>query len=161
MTGVQTCALPIYLAGARAVPAVATVGSAFDSDLARRGGGQVFDPQGKRTMMLDGTQAGPRLVPDMTGYYEVRGGGRSDFIAVNVDPRESQLARLDTETRARWVGLQGERVSGQPVATVAAAAPAQRLIPVWFWLLLAAAALAFMEPLVANYHLHVQRERRT
>jgi hypothetical protein len=138
------------------------VGSAFDSDLARRGGGQVFDPKGNRTMMLDGTQAGPRLVPDMSGYYEVRGGGRSDFIAVNVDPRESQLARLDADARARWQGLQGERpVAGQPVAPVAAAAPAERLIPVWFWLLLAAAALAFMEPLVANYHLHVQRERRT
>ncbi|HYP80283.1 MAG TPA: BatA domain-containing protein [Steroidobacteraceae bacterium] len=150
-----------YLAGARAAPAMAMVGSAFDSDLARRGAGQVFDPRGKRTMMLDGTQAGPRLVPDMTGYYEVRGGGRSDFIAVNVDPRESQLARLDADSRARWLALQGDRSAGRPVAQVAAAAPAPRLIPVWFWLLLAAAALAFMEPLVANYHLHVQRERRT
>jgi hypothetical protein len=150
-----------YLAGARAAPAMAMVGSAFDSDLARRGAGQVFDPRGKRTMMLDGTQAGPRLVPDMTGYYEVRGGGRSDFIAVNVDPRESQLARLDADSRARWVALQGDRSAGRPVAQAAAAAPAERLIPVWFWLLLAAAALAFMEPLVANYHLHVQRERRT
>jgi hypothetical protein len=151
-----------YLAGARAAPAMATVGSAFDSDLARRGGGQVFDPQGKRTMMLDGTQAGPRLVPEMTGYYEVRGGGRSDFIAVNADPRESQLARLDADTRARWIALQSDRSgAGQPVSAVAATATRERLIPVWFWLLLAAAALAFMEPLVANYHLHVQRERRT
>lgn len=31
-----------YLAGARAAPATATVGSAFESDLARRGAGQVF-----------------------------------------------------------------------------------------------------------------------
>jgi hypothetical protein len=34
------------------------------------------------------------------------------------------------------------------------------LLPVWFWMLLAAALLAFAEPLVANYHLKVQREKR-
>lgn len=153
-----------YLAGARAAAAMATVGSAFESDLARRGGGQVFDPEGKRTMMLDAVQAGPRLVPDMVGYYEVRGGGRSDFIAVNADPRESLLVPMAEDTRQRWLALQTERPA-EPVAEAAeregAVEAPGRLIPIWFWLLLAAAALAFMEPLVANYHLHVQRERRT
>jgi len=159
-----------YLAGARAAPATATVGSAFESDLARRGGGQVFDPRGKRTMMLDAAQAaGPRLVPELAGYYEVRGGGRSDFIAVNVDARESQLAPLDEATRQRWLALQSATRApvaqpGAPAAPgpgAAVAAGRDRFIPIWFWLLLAAAALAFLEPLVANYHLHVQRERRT
>jgi hypothetical protein len=151
-----------YLAGARAAPATATVGSAFESDLARRGGGQVFDPRGKRTMMLDAAQAGPRLVPELAGYYEVRGGGRSDFIAVNVDPRESQLAPLDEATRQRWLTLQSAaRSPAAQAGAPANAGPRERFIPIWFWLLLAAAALAFLEPLVANYHLHVQRERRT
>jgi hypothetical protein len=151
-----------YLAGARAAPATATVGSAFESDLARRGGGQVFDPRGSRTMMLDASSNGPRLVPELAGYYEVRGGGRSDFIAVNVDPRESQLARMDEDTVKRWQALQAERAAaGAPAAAQASQAVArERIIPIWFWLLLAAAALAFLEPLVANYHLHVQRERR-
>jgi len=151
-----------YLAGARAAPATATVGSAFESDLARRGGGQVFDPRGRRTMMLDAASNGPRLVPDLAGYYEVRGGGRSDFIAVNVDPRESQLARMDEDTVKRWQALQAERAAaGAPAAAQAGPAVArERIIPIWFWFLLAAVALAFLEPLVANYHLHVQRERR-
>jgi hypothetical protein len=149
-----------YLAGARAAPATATVGSAFESDLARRGSGQVFDPAGRRTMMLDAASNGPRLVPELAGYYEVRGGGRSDFIAVNVDPRESQLARMDEATVKRWQALQAARPSSAPAATAASAQPRERIIPIWFWLLLAAAALAFLEPLVANYHLHVQRERR-
>lgn len=153
-----------YLAGARAAPATATVGSAFESDLARRGGGQVFDPRGRRTMMLDGSSNGPRLVPELAGYYEVRGGGRSDFIAVNVDPRESRLERMDEATVMRWLALQGEGVTGVPAGNAATAAgsntPRERIIPIWFWLLLAAAALALVEPLVANYHLHVQRERR-
>src|SRR5512139_773994 len=150
-----------YLAGARAAPATATVGSAFESDLARRGGGQVFDPRGRRTMMLDAASNGPRLVPELAGYYEVRGGGRSDFIAVNVDPRESQLARMDDATVKRWQALEAAGAASAPAAAQAASAgPRERVIPIWFWLLLAAAALAFLEPLVANYHLHVQRERR-
>jgi hypothetical protein len=150
-----------YLAGARAAPATATVGSAFESDLARRGGGQVFDPQGRRTMMLDAASNGPRLVPELAGYYEVRGGGRSDFIAVNVDPRESQLAHLDEATVKRWLSLETAAGAGGPAAAQAASnEPRERVIPIWFWFLLAAAALAFLEPLVANYHLHVQREQR-
>jgi len=148
-----------YLAGARSAPATATVGSAFESDLARRGGGQVFDPRGKRTMMLDAASNGPRLVPELAGYYEVRGGGRSDFIAVNVDPRESQLSHMDGATVKRWQALQADRAAA-PAARTAQAGPRERIIPIWFWLLLAAVALAFLEPLVANYHLHVQRERR-
>jgi hypothetical protein len=32
-------------------------------------------------------------------------------------------------------------------------------VPVWFWLLLLAAVLAFIEPLVANGHLTVKREQ--
>jgi hypothetical protein len=161
-----------YLAGARAEAATATVGAALESDLARRGGGQVFDPAGKRTVMLDGTTQdgktrGPRLVPELPGYYEVRGGGRSDFIAVNVDGRESSLTRLDEAARTRWLALKSgpaPTVGPHAVGPQAQAAQAQggtRLIPIWFWLLLAACLLAFIEPLVANYHLHVLREGRS
>jgi hypothetical protein len=153
-----------HLAGARAEAATATVGAAMESDLARRGGGQVFDPQGRRTVMLDGTTAGPRLVPELPGYYEVRGGGRSDFIAVNVDPRESALARLDESARTRWLSLEAAPPAGVTAGDAAAGDSAQaasRMIPIWFWLLLGACLLAFIEPLVANYHLHVLRERRS
>ncbi|MEO8306436.1 MAG: VWA domain-containing protein [Pseudomonadota bacterium] len=152
-----------YLAGARAEAATATVGAALESDLARRGGGQVFDPAGKRTVMLDGATAGPRLVPEMPGYYEVRGGGRSDFIAVNVDARESSLTRLDEGARTRWLALKAAAATSGPQieGANARAQPGTRLIPVWFWLLLAACVLAFIEPLVANYHLHVLREGRS
>jgi hypothetical protein len=152
-----------YLAGARSAAASSSVGVALDADLARRGGGQVFDPGGRRAMLLDATSGGPRLVPEQAGYYEVRGGGRSDFIAVNVDPRESQLARMDDAGRERWLSLKAIPVSAPEgaQAPIAAAESPVRLIPIWFWLLLAAAVLAFMEPLVANYHLHVLRERRS
>lgn len=145
-----------WLAGARFDAASATVGAPLDASSLRRGGGQVFDPRGERTAMLTGDEQGLRFLPEMAGFYEVRGGGRSDFIAVNVDPRESVLAPLDEGARERWLALQ--RAPGEGNQSVAQGSSTERLVPIWFWLLLAAVALAFAEPLVANYHLSVRRE---
>lgn len=145
-----------YLAGARFDAASATVGTTLDSAALRRGGGQLFDPAGERAAMLGGTRDGTQWVPEQAGYYEVRGGGRSDYIAVNVDPRESRLERWDEAARERWMAMQQAGSAAQQVAEAASAS--ERLVPVWFWLLFAAVVLAFIEPLVANYHLKVRRE---
>lgn len=145
-----------YLAGARFDAAVATVGLAVDASALRRGGGQVFDPAGQRAQMLGGAaEGGLQWVPDQAGFYEIRGGGKSDFVAVNTDARESRLARWDADGRERWLALQP-----QPGAALdaGAASTTERLIPIWFWLLLFAAILAILEPLVSNWHLHVRRE---
>jgi hypothetical protein len=129
----------------------------MDADLLR-GGGQVFDPAGKRSSLLGGRASGAQWVPDQPGFYELRASGRSDYIAVNVDPRESRLERWDEDSRTRWLALQDlDRTAAQ--VGQAAAAPGERLFPLWFWLLLGAAALAFMEPLLANHYLNVRRER--
>jgi hypothetical protein len=145
-----------WLAGARFDAASASVGMALDAAVLRRGGGQVFDPRGERSSMLGGDEQGQRWVPELVGFYEVRGGGRSDFVAVNAEPRESLLAPLDAAGRDRWLALQ--RPASEAGQAVGSTSASERFLPVWFWLLLAAAALAFVEPLVANYHLRVQRE---
>jgi hypothetical protein len=145
-----------WLAGARPEAATATVGVPIDASTLRRGGAQVFDPQGRRTAMLGGATEGLRWVPELPGFYELRGGGHSDFIAVNLDPRESRLAVMDAAARGRWLALQDRPGAVQQAAV--ATQGGERLVPVWFWLLLAAVALAFIEPVVANYHLHVRRE---
>ncbi|MGC4029047.1 MAG: BatA domain-containing protein [Steroidobacteraceae bacterium] len=152
----------MYLAGTQAEAITATVGGPVDADLGGRGG-QVFDPAGERALMLQGTAGSLRFVPAQPGFYEVRGGGRSDYIAVNPDPRESRLERLERAVVERWLALKAAAApaGGQTAAVARAAQPdAGRLIPVWFWLLLGAALLALFEPLVANYHLYVLRERR-
>lgn len=148
-----------WLAGARFDAASATVGLALDASSLRRGGAQVFDPSGERAAMLGGDADELRWVPEMPGFYELRGGGRSDYVAVNSDPRESRLAPLDQEAQDRWLALQPAVDDTAQVAS--GASTSERLVPVWFWLLLAAAALAFLEPLVANYHLNIRREQRT
>jgi hypothetical protein len=145
-----------YLSNTRADAAGATVGTAMNADALREGGGQVFDPQGRRATMLGKGSA--QWVPDMAGFYELRGGGRSDYIAVNVDPRESRLARWDAEARQRWLDLQNlERTAANAGSGVSPTG--ERVFPLWFWLLFGAAVLAFMEPLLANYYLNVRRER--
>lgn len=145
-----------WLAGARFDAAAATVGSAMDASSLRRGGGQVFDPRGERSAVLSGDERTLRWVPEFSGFYEVRGGGRSDYVAVNTDPRESLLVALDEAGRERWLALQRPAEDGARLTDGTSAS--ERLLPVWFWLLLGAAALAFMEPLVANYHLSIRRE---
>lgn len=150
-----------WLAGIRIDAATAAVGGLLTASLGDREGAQVFDPDGKRALTLDESAGTLRFAPDRAGFYEIRGGGRSDYIAVNIDPRESDLQRLPEESVARWRELATPAsASGQPAGVEAAAgAEPVPLLPVWFWILLVAAALAFVEPLVANYHLAVQREK--
>jgi len=150
-----------WLAGIRVDAANAVVGGLLTASLGDRAGAQVFDPQGRRALTLDESAGNLRFSPDQAGFYEVRGGGRSDFIAVNVDSRESDLTPLAAEAVERWKSL--ATPASAATAAPAPGAPATEpvpLLPVWFWLLLAAALLAFAEPLVANYHLRVQREKR-
>jgi hypothetical protein len=146
-----------YLSNTRGDAATALVGTAMNAELLRKGGGRVFDPEGKSATMLGGL-ASAQWVPEKAGFYELRGGGKSDYIAVNVDPRESRLGRWDDAARQRWLELQNlERTAANAGAGVSASG--ERLFPLWFWLLFGAAVLAFMEPLLANYYLNVRRER--
>jgi len=148
-----------WLSGSRAEGVTATVGQVVTVSLGGRAGAQVFAPDGRRALMLEGTAGELRLAPDQPGYYELRGGGRSEWIAVNTEPRESLLARLPPERLAQWRALRAQPVP--PTDAVAAPASPGSWLPLWFWCLLAAAALAFIEPLVANYHLAVRREQAT
>ena len=147
-----------YLTSAAAAPN-ALVGSILPLGMNASNGAQVFDPHGNRATALGETAERPRILADQVGFYEVRGGGRSDWIAVNADPRESQLSRLPLDSVGQWTRMQKEGPDAgavtQAVAATSGAKPALKSI--WPWLLLIAVTLAFIEPLVANSHLHVRR----
>lgn len=149
-----------YLAGIRVEAARAVVGGLLTASLGDRQGAQVFDPDGRRALTLDEAAGTLRFAPERAGFYEVRGGGRSDFIAVNLDLRESELARLPEDAVARWLALATPQAREPSQGASQTATEPVPLLPVWFWILLAAALLAFAEPLVANYHLGIQREKR-
>ena len=143
-----------WLAGERGRVESATVGGLFTRPLNDGAGVQVFAPDGRRATLLDSSRDELRLAPAEAGFYELRGGGRSQWLAVNTDPRESQLQRLTAARVQDWQQM------ATPVArTSVVTAIKTGWIPVWFWLLLLAAVLAFIEPLVANGHLAVKREQ--
>lgn len=148
-----------YLTSAAAAPN-ALVGAILPLGVNASDGAQVFDPRGRRATALGDTSGKPRILADQIGFYEVRGGGRSDWIAVNADPRESELSRLSVDSVGQWTRMQKDGPdpgAASPAAAQATADARPALKSIWPWLLLIAVTLAFIEPLVANSHLHVRR----
>lgn len=143
-----------YLTRAEATTSSATVGSTITTGLTAGGGGQIFDPQGRRVLALAQSTT-DRLIPDQAGFYEIRGSEGARWLAVNVDSRESNLASLPADFVARWQAL---RVQA-PVQSVATA-PTPEAAPKSLgpWLLWLAAMLLLAEVLLANRHLAIRRE---
>ncbi len=146
-----------YLVRGDASAASTTVGSVVLTGLTAAGGGQIFDPRGERVLGLAQTTAADRLIPDQTGFYEIRGNDGVRWVAVNVDARESDLTPMPATFVQRWRAMQVRKAA----ATAAAAAPTTAeakplsLGPAVLWL---AAALLLAELLLANRYLAIRRE---
>ena len=155
-----------YLIGPGAAAASAIVGAPVMTGLTAAGGGQIFDPQGRRVLDIGATSSADRLIPDQTGFYEIRSSRGARWLAVNVDARESDLARLPDAYVQRWQTMR-LRDSQPPSASAADAdarsaadgaarrAAGRSLGALLLWL---AAALLIAELLLANRHLSVRRE---
>ena len=143
-----------YLSGAGVAAASSQVGAILMTGLTATSGGQIFDPQGKRVLNLNETVSADRLIPDQTGFYEIRSGAGTRWIAVNVDSRESDLTPMSASALQRWRSLRAQPVTAA-AATEATPEPALSL---GYWLLTLAVALLVMELLMANHYLAVRRE---
>jgi hypothetical protein len=117
-------------------------------------GGQIFDPRGEAALGL-GAGGGDVLL-DQVGFYEVVGGGTTELVAVNFDPRESDLTPIDATTLERWRGL-GVRPGEQ--ATPVAVTSAEETVPnsLGPWLMIALLVLVLVESAVGNWHLRIRR----
>lgn len=143
-----------YLTQAEATTTSALVGSTVTTGLTAGGGGQIFDPQGRRVLGLAQSTT-DRLIPDQAGFYEIRGSEGARWLAVNVDARESDLATLPPDFVARWQALRAQEPTPSVAATPTAEATPESLGP---WLLWLAAILLLAETLLANRHLAIRRE---
>jgi len=118
-------------------------------------GGQIFDPRGQKAL---GLGAGSEdVLLDQIGYYEVIGGGATELVAVNFDPREADLTHVDDATLERWRGL-GTRATDQAqraAASGAASEPTPR--PLGPMLVIALLLAAIMESWIGNWHLKIRR----
>jgi len=148
-----------YLVRGDASAASTTVGSVVLTGLTSAGGGQIFDPQGERVLGLAQTAAADRLIPDQTGFYEIRGNDGMRWVAVNVDARESDLTPLPASFVQRWRAMQVRQAVatnvGANAAVTAPDAKPRSLGPAVLWL---AALLLLAELLLANRYLAIRRE---
>jgi hypothetical protein len=120
-------------------------------------GGQVFDTRGDVALGLSGTDD---VLLDQIGFYEVVGGGISRLVAVNFDPRESNLASADAATIDRWQRLGGE-LSGAVGGSGVADDEQATLAPIGLWILALLLLAIVMESWVGNWHLRVRRGTAT
>jgi hypothetical protein len=117
-------------------------------------GAQIFDPRGDAALGLGA--GSDDVLLDQVGFYEVVGGGSSELVAVNFDPRESDLTSIDAPTLERWRGLgvrPGEQAAPAAVISADERVPSS-LGPVLVMLLL---LLVVVESLVGNWHLRIRR----
>ncbi len=135
----------------------ARVGGPVLTGLTAASGGQIFDPQGNRVLALGEVAAVDRFIPDQAGFYEIRGAGGQKWLAVNVDPRESDVTRLPDAQVERWQALKAPPAATDAGTTTADdGAPVKRSIG--YLVLLIAALFVVVELLMANHYLTVRRE---
>ena len=108
---------------------------------------QIFDSDNRRVLALDNTAGRPLVRLSRPGFYTVRTPGRESSMAVNVDPRESDLRAVPTEFLDRW-----QAATEPTLATTSEAATDDE--PVWHplapWLLALTAILLLIESAAAN-----------
>ncbi len=122
-------------------------------------GVEVTDPEGKRPLTLGEAASAQSFQVTEAGYYQLRlANGRQNEVAVNPDPKESNLDVMSDDVLSLWQG-NGGQASPQPSAAASAPAPTGKTPQVLWWyvmLLLLAAAVA--ESLLASRYLGTQRE---
>lgn len=145
------------LAGAEYAGGDAILGDVLELGTRRESGAslQVFDPAGRPVLNLSDSVSRETLTLDSVGFYEIRGGSRAELLAVNPDPRESNLRKIEDDTLDLWRSTGGVE---QMQASVAGAAPPPAAPwRIWRLLLGILVLAALLESLVANRHLDAVR----
>ena len=134
---------------ARTLPLAATAGQPIAIPASSA---QIFDSDGDRVLTLGNTTARPVVRIPRPGFYTVRAPGRETFMAVNLDPRESDLKSVPTSFLERWQAATA--TAGDEATRIQAASAAGQGALGWHplapWLLILAAVLLVVESLVAN-----------
>ena len=147
-----------YLAGAAEETAVVTVDAALELGRRREASRmvQVVDPAGQRALSLVEAMEQDSVSLDQAGFWELRGEDKTEIIAVNPDPRESNLRPIETQTLDLWrsTGRSGGTVEGAGEQTPIKPPP----IEIWKWFLFMLVAVVLLESVAGNRRLDVRRE---
>ena len=116
----------------------------------------VIAPDGSRPMSLREAAAAQSFQLTRAGFYQVKfANGRDALLAVNADPRESDLQPVADDVLKLWSGA----VAGQAEAADAGSAEQQQDVShLWWWIMLLLAITAVAETAVATGYLGTERE---
>jgi len=114
----------------------------------------VLDPKGDRVLSLAEATKAQNIQFTQSGFYDIRRpNGRNDLVAVNADRRESDLTPASPETLTLW-----QNTASGSAGTGGPAQSEQKPLSLWWYVMLAALALAVAESLLGNQHLSVDKE---
>ena len=144
-----------HLLGGAGFTSEADLGSTLAVRALGLSGGQIFDPRGEAALGLGA--GSDDVLLDQVGFYEVVGGGTTEVVAVNFDPRESDLTVIDAATLERWRGL-GIRPGGVATPVAVNMAAGETVPTSWGpWLVILLLILVVVESAVGNWHLRIRR----
>ena len=147
--------LSSYLTGDLTLSSEADLGSTLSPRAVGLVGGQIFDPDGNKALGLGGAGSGDDVLLNQTGFYEIVGAGQTELVAVNIDPRESDLGTIEPNAVTRWLAL-GPRVTGNGQSETINLSEMPPT-PLWPWLLGLLVIIVIVESWVGNWHLRVRR----
>jgi hypothetical protein len=117
----------------------------------------VIGPDGKRPLSLKEAAAAQSFQLTHGGFYQIRfANGRDALIAVNPDPRESDLAVIPDDVLRLWSGSAGE--APRDAATESAVQATNQVSGLWWWVMLVLLMAALAETVLASRYLGTQRE---
>lgn len=119
-----------------------------------RGSLQVASPSGEQVLSLAEAVNRDVLALDSLGFYEILGGRQTELVAVNPDPRESDLRQVDPDRVDLWKATGGEASAVTQGDSDPEDAPPWRIWKLALALLL---GTVLLESLVGNRHLDAVR----
>src|SRR5580658_3119508 len=114
----------------------------------------VVDPKGGRVFDLRDAATAQNVQFTMVGFYDIRRpNGRNELVAVNSDRRESDLTPASMDDIKLWQNTASGASGGESAST-----SEQKPVSLWWYVMLAALALAVAESVLGNRHLAVDKE---
>lgn len=148
-----------YLAGTEREGGARPVGAFLELRNAREQGQgvEVTDPEGKRPLTLSEAASAQSFQLTKAGYYQLRlANGRRNEVAVNPDPKESNLDVIPGDVLALWQGKGA--ATAQESSASSPAAPTTVRQSLWWYVMLLVFAFALTESALASRYLGTQRE---
>ncbi|HKQ88019.1 MAG TPA: BatA domain-containing protein [Candidatus Acidoferrales bacterium] len=121
----------------------------------------VTDPEGKHPLSIQQAATAQSIQLTDAGFYELRlANGRQDMVGVNADRRESDLAPMADDVMSLWTGKSpsGTQSAASGGSSADDSAPEKTPYSIAWYVLLALAAAALAESVLASRYLGTQRE---